>query len=412
MTINVRERTIPFKIPSASYKQYQHWYDFTSHASALPFTVNGIQITESEGHPWPQKNRGPKGDVGGDFYTQKRYVEGSSTATDLNVTTGPWDPSDFTGTIQWLPIEPSEAAFPAPAHSSNDDLDEYGATAIARCKPTKSAASLATALGELHKDGLPQIVGSSLWEPKTRQLTKRPADEFLNVQFGWKPLLNDVRKVSNAVLNADKLTRQYIRDAGKPVRRKYRFPTYRSVTDPTNMGPGHEWLEPYNSYLYDGSEDVNTYFVDDTTIERWFSGSFQYALPPSTGTVMGKRVGAATKVLGAEPTPDTLWNLAPWSWAVDWFTNTGDVVSNLTDWGLNGLVMHYGYMMEHSIVRRTYYTEGSHFVGANGRTSPHLTFITEVKQRRKAHPFGFGVHWDGLTPVQLAIAAALGISKG
>jgi hypothetical protein len=126
---------------------------------------------------------------------------------------------------------------------------------------------------------------------------------------------------------------------------------------------------------------------------------------------MGKHVGAASHLLGIELTPETLWNLAPWSWAVDWFSNTGDVVSNLTSWSSDGLVMHYGYMMEHSIVTRNYYSRGSRFLFANGSSAPDLRFVTETKQRVRANPFGFNATWSGLSPVQTAIAAALGLSR-
>jgi len=116
------------------------------------------------------------------------------------------------------------------------------------------------------------------------------------------------------------------------------------------------------------------------------------------------------KVLGANLTPETLWNLAPWSWATDWFANTGDVISNITSWSADGLVMQYGYMMENSIVTDTYTRELS---GLNNNTVDvqPVTLVTETKVRRKANPFGFGIDWEGLSPIQLAIAAAIGISR-
>ena len=117
----------------------------------------------------------------------------------------------------------------------------------------------------------------------------------------------------------------------------------------------------------------------------------------------------ASVLLGIELTPEVLWNLTPWSWAADWFANMGDVLSNVSDFANDGLVMHYGYMMETSHVTHTYDLHGH---GLNGVESPlTLTFENIQKQRIKASPFGFGLTWESFTPRQLAILAALGISR-
>jgi hypothetical protein len=116
--------------------------------------------------------------------------------------------------------------------------------------------------------------------------------------------------------------------------------------------------------------------------------------------------------LGLEITPEVLWNIAPWSWAVDWFTNAGDVLANTSDFGDQGLVMKYGYIMEHSFVRDVYFYEGSFGSPLGGSIKiPPLALVSETKLRRKANPFGFGITWDGLNPFQLSIAAALGLSR-
>jgi hypothetical protein len=57
---------------------------------------------------------------------------------------------------------------------------------------------------ELYHDGLPTIIGSSMWEARTRGIREGVSSlgqEHLNVQFGLKPLLSDVRATSRGVLN-------------------------------------------------------------------------------------------------------------------------------------------------------------------------------------------------------------------
>jgi hypothetical protein len=124
------------------------------------------------------------------------------------------------------------------------------------------------------------------------------------------------------------------------------------------------------------------------------------------------RIALLADRIGLSPTPDTIWNLAPWSWAIDWFSNTGDVISNVTDFATQGLVMHYGYVMEHSIVERTYYQPISgYLIDRKPVAAGPLSLVTETKVRRQANPFGFGVSWEGLSTFQASILAALGISR-
>jgi hypothetical protein len=107
--------------------------------------------------------------------------------------------------------------------------------------------------------------------------------------------------------------------------------------------------------------------------------------------------------------PNVLWRLAPWSWLVDWFVNAGDVISNLTDMAIDGLVLQYGYMMEHTIICDELRLVGPRFK-SGALVDTTLCLVTETKQRVKATPYGFGLSWSSFSPTQLAILAALGIT--
>lgn len=413
MSLRRKSRSLPFEIEAAGFQVRNPTIPLTSNASTPGIVVNGSQITDSEGHRRPKgRSRIADGDIGGDFFTEKKTVVGNTKPVSFNFSNPLPILTIFDGSVQWFPLTPTAALFPPSARSSDDELGELGATAISRCKPTKSTASFATALGELRKDGLPKILGAQTWQNRTDSLRKNAGGEFLNLEFGWQPLLHDVRSLAAGVLEMDKLASQYIRDAGRPVRRDYRFPTIKSVSDPVLAGTNVEHVQPFNSRFWDGTIAQKTYYIDYTEKQQWFEGVFSYAIPPATKKLLGKHVSSAAEVLGVVPTPEVLWNLAPWSWAFDWFSNTGDVVSNASDWAVDGLVMRYGYIMERSIVKRTYYTDESNFKPGLGSVAPDLTFITETKIRRRANPFGFGVSWNGLSPVQIAIAAALGLSRG
>jgi len=122
----------------------------------------------------------------------------------------------------------------------------------------------------------------------------------------------------------------------------------------------------------------------------------------------------ANKLYGTRITPEVLWNASPWTWAADWFANTGDVIHNISALQNDSLALKYGYIM-----RQT--TQSSH--GAwqgyvnNFDNVPVFVSIQEStgstqKLRLRANPYGFGVLGGDLSSSQLAITAALGASKG
>jgi hypothetical protein len=305
--------------------------------------------------------------------------------------------------------------WPPDLSSSDADMDKAGATAIARCEPTKSVADLSTALLETLHDGLPAIVGAATWKNRTailRNARKNASGEYLNYQFGIQPLLSDISNVAKGIKKSDEILSQFERDAGKVVRRKYYFPSQTTETT-TNLG------NSYPSTFWSGLSTIRDFWGTGTLIRQrkvvrrqWFSGAFTYYLP--SGYDSRNRLSDLSRkaevIFGLDLTPETIWNVSPWSWAIDWFANTGDVIHNLTAFKTNGLIMPYGYLMEHTIVTDTY----SFVFNSDPSVRPkvaNVVLTTEVKKRRPANPFGFGVSWSGLSPFQASIAAALGLNK-
>ena len=149
--------------------------------------------------------------------------------------------------------------------------------------------------------------------------------------------------------------------------------------------------------------------TEQTTIHRWFSGSFTYYLPPEKAGY--KSFDAyAHRLYGLRLDIDLIWKVAPWTWAADWITNFGDNVRNVAAFSNDGLVMRYGYVMEKTTTVVEYALNGLKLYG-----QPPLNlkqaFITQTKVRRKATPYGFGLDPGTFTAKQWSIIAALGISK-
>lgn len=395
--------------------------DGVSHSRHL----SGTQFTESENHgTWYRTKKSGKfsGDHGGPFYSSRQYCRTSFTSTNIEVLkydspgsrgfkyakySGPILP-----TAEFLVRNP----FPILGSSSDSQMDALGTTAIARCKPASSHASLAESLFELKREGLPKLVGATLWKARTDKARRRAVGgEHLNVEFGYKPLANDIADSAIVVWNADALIKQYHRDAGKKVRRTYSFPSIVQSSSYVFDSSASAHIMGSAGVLADFAQlNKGKVILTETSETRvWFSGSFTYhmAIDPFTMAAMSDRQGPLRKLLGLELTPETIWNLAPWSWAVDWVSNTGDVISNLQSWSRDGMVLHYGYIMEHKISTATWTFIGPTGWLGGGRP-PQVTFVTEVKKRRKATPFGFGLKTSGFTGRQLSIIAALGLSKG
>lgn len=418
-----RKRSLPGPTAKATQERYNSSGTTLQVTDTASRSFNGIQITESEGHPFPAPKGARLEDRGGPFYTRKSYMAVPVTMPRTDSGIAYWPGYGFSfkyrliAALLAFPTHQQTGTtddWPPDLSSSDADMDKAGATAIARCEPTNSVADLSTALLETLKDGLPAMIGSSTWKNRTDSLRKKGSGEYLNLQFGIQPLVNDIKDSLKAITKSDQILSQYERDAGRVVRRKYYFPSQTSQTT-TNFGSTYPTV--FAAGQIPGLRDLwgtGTLLRTRKIVRRqWFSGAFTYALP--SGYDSRNRLSdlsrKAEHLFGLDLTPETIWNIGPWSWAVDWFANTGDVIHNLTAFKTNGLIMRYGYMMEHTIVSDTYTFQWDSNPGAKPKVA-NVVLVTETKKRRPANPFGFGVAWSGLSPFQASIAAALGLNRG
>jgi len=387
--------------------------------------LDGIQITESESHPgWNssfKKNFG--GDRGGPFSSIRKVpslvgvevtgVKGFEPYSVSDGGGGAW--SRYSGPI--LPTAPYNMSYADYSITSNDDLEELGTTAIARCAPTNPTSDASTFLGELIHEGIPRVTMSILKDMRlmsNRERRRAIGDQYLNYEFGWKPFVNDIRSIAGSVVHSHSVMKQYERDSGKLVRRRYDFPKQESVTSTVVSNPATVFTRPSVSTIYNrfspGGQVIRT---DHTVRRQWFSGAFSYYIPTGTSARdgMARAVIGAKKTLGISLTPDSIWKLTPWSWAVDWFSNAGDVLKNLDAWIIDNQVLMYGYMMEHCTITRTYTFVGDTGLKDSSKRPPSVSLVSESKVRIKATPYGFGFQWNGLSSFQKTIIAALGLSR-
>jgi len=327
----------------------------------------------------------------------------SLTKTSTFHSPGSWNGSLLQG--QFLCGAPSDINPEFPAYASYSDLalNAKGTTAIARTEPTKSVSDVATFIGELRAEGLPRLRPEVL-KASTKK-AKAAGSDYLNVEFGWRPIVNDLQKFFTAVRDADSIIQSY-REHGKgqKLRRRYAFPT-RSETasrKSTVFIPVPIDVDQFGSGVQ----------ITQRQEDMWFSGAYRYYIPVADSTSERLRGYASNvqKLFGVSLTPEVIWNLEPWSWLVDWQTNVGDVFHNISAMGRDGLVLQYGYVMAHqsyTISRCALFTDASRKISAWASSSS----TSETKKRIPATPYGFGVNLGGLTARQGAILAALGLAK-
>jgi hypothetical protein len=402
--------------------------------SLADVVLEGIQTTISQNHPeWLALERAvrtgrpsplPAGrDWGGDFTMLRTWIESPEPAIYKTRSASFFSSTDGVNVIVeksfplYVPIVYNDAVFPPFARSSDATLQAVGTVAISRCSPANSVANLAVATLDTFKDGLPHLLGHSFWEDRTR-LARNAGDEYLNVEFGWNPLVNDVKSFAQGVAEMGDLQSQFFRDSGKDIRRRYSFPTQVTTVDTSLTAPGRVAGGPFDLMVLDqnvaGQRNGAVVRSRRTTVDRWFSGAFTYHAPPEFFGSTGEHLAHASHILGLELNPEVLWQLAPWSWAADWFSNAGDVVNNLNNYSVNGQVLRRGYIMEHTVVRDVYsYVGDVGFDPVKVNFAGHpVSFVvcSETKIRRRATPFGFGVSLSSISPAQIAIMAALGLT--
>lgn len=401
LTSPFSHRTLQGSYPY-SYESYSG--SASSGSSPLYFLV---ESRESRRHPVSYLGR-TQSNIGGKFVHTKLqvdrlgrmlspYSEGSTwrKASGMFVASSGFmsdlTPSPTGKTYQQCSDAVTTNAQPA----TSTELNARGTTAIARVAPTNPLVDLSSSLAELGREGLPTLPGKA----------GNAGGEYLNIMFGYVPLVSDAKKLAQTARNRDALLSQYERDSGRWIRRKYKFPPVVETSTTSQSGVVCAMVGTPPSGLVQAGQRITT---KTTEREFWFSGAFTYHLPRSGWR---RTVAELDYLYGVRPGIDTAWELTGWSWLADYFSNAGDVAKNLTAFKQDGLVMPYGYVM-----CKTVMTVEETWIGPVRFKDWKETTVSSVKtytihQRKLANPFGFGLEFDGLSGRQLSILVALGISR-
>lgn len=351
-------------------------------------------IADSGGH-YGYPNFPPVGNVGG-------AVNIISTVTNRGVKnigecyfgTGTWG---YKGSVVCWANPVSLATYQSP--------DAWGPDAYAKMKPTKPSMEGWNALYEL-KD-LPMMLKQRFLQNGLSSI----GDYYLALKFGWEPLLRDVRNMVQTQQTMQKRLKQLLRDNGKPVRMRRELahsttePLVSSGTSYGNISPG---FGSTGFYRKQGLWTSTEY----TTNRVWASARMRYWLPGGPRDIAWKR-SMMFRLYGLRPSPRAVYNMIPWSWLVDWFTNAGSCLENMDAGVADRLAYDYCYVMrEWQSVRLM--TGAAHLYHKGG--SPYdielsSTSVATSRGRGYGDPFGWASKESDLSSTQWAILGALGLSR-
>lgn len=308
-------------------------------------------------------------------------------------------------------------------------MDGWGDKAWSRTKPQLEKAGGAVFARELRD--LPRMLKTTAkgmhetWQSLGGNQTARAmqprktADHFLNIQFGWKPFLSDLKKFDNVIRNRAKIIANLSRKNGHYNRSRV---TLKDETTNTILGTGSgvflypnstfnqtgstKWFPVANPATWERSEEVQS-LVTAVGKFRFYRPEFDLS-SPDYSSAWNSAMRNLT-IAGFRVSPSNIYKATPWSWAIDWFSNVGDHVDHLNDILVDSVACKYLYVMQHKI-RRQKFKQILPFKG--GTVSLEFSRVIESKERQEAAgPHGFNLTWDAMTPRQMAIAVALGISR-
>nr|UJQ85685.1 MAG: putative maturation protein [Leviviridae sp.] len=192
------------------------------------------------------------------------------------------------------------------------------ADALAKSNPSRPYVDLPILVAEL-KD-LPRMIkgiGDFLSGKTYSRPSNIPAsigNDYLAGTFGWLPLISDLRKLLEFQTEFDKRVKELQKLSESGLHRKITV-----------------WEDEVNAQLsnnivltsLNGNVTRGNIFRS-TTRHRWISVRW-VANPITWEHDVDKHELARSLVLGTNFSVSQIWELMPWSWLIDWFSNVGDL---------------------------------------------------------------------------------------
>lgn len=297
--------------------------------------------------------------------------------------------------------------------AASGNIESYGASGWNKFKPGRPATSLTVFLGELRD--MPRMVLDLKARARAMYVNspKRLGQDYLAANFGWLPLASDLRRMYGLYRHSEKILSELERNNGQWTQRGGTVFETSTASTVEKIGLTNAAFAPKYTYFTRSSPIPRSFTTSETGRKVWFSGRFRYYIPERNFKDSAWRRKTIRRMYGLTLTPADIWELTPWSWLIDYFSNAGDVLSNLSTGVVDDVVAKYAYIMGTTTVRTTTTTSALLKNIEAGDVYFSGTAIQEscIKNRNVATPFGFGMSSEDFSGRQLAILTALGLSK-
>lgn len=287
--------------------------------------------------------------------------------------------------MEAFPPDPFDAIYAhsvSPLRPSNAVL---AAQLLAHTNPSRASVDVPAFVYEM-KD-IPSLI-----KEVGEGLLARFGDANLTWWFYWKPLLGDMRKM---VLAADAIMKrqkelEHLNSSG--LKRKMDL-----WSGSNSFSKAARYLQSYGFTAY--STNVSRTDSRIWGFVRWF--------PTSAPTLIKSdlREQARKAVLGLTVDPLTAWEVFPWSWFIDWFSNAGDILASHRN--LVGASHSQVLIMEET-------TTTSRWTNTDFDSSKYCSNPTTIlvnKTRNLVASEAVSAYLPILTPRQLSILGSIGVTR-
>lgn len=307
----------------------------------------------------------------------------------------------------WSSIFPSSAAYTNRAWASTVPKVEH-ANLFVTVREAKDIPRMLQGASQNFHDIWKTMGGNPI---SVLMAPKKVADTFLNNQFGWIPFVKDVVSLCDVSIRLNEILQKMKDLNGQWHRRKARIHQSSSEIR-INSGTGNlcspslgsNWFTATPTWeVYESQKEI----VYAAGMYRFYREEFDAELRGYESAL--RKLQRLLTVYGLRVNPSNIWRSTPWTWLIDWFLQIDNYIDRLQEYHVDSVAAKYLYLMhskERKLVFRQVLPLGS------GRLTLEFERNIRTKERQEADsPYGFDLSWANLSPRQLAILAALGITR-
>ncbi len=345
-----------------------------------------------------------------------RYRWGAGDYDESRVTGVPSNQGTIGNPIAWSP-----RSFRLDQKISYSSVQKQMSDVFANMSPEHEDASILVSAVELLRGDVPSVLKNfrKYWD-EGQSLAKTLGSEYLNISFGWTPLMNEFAGIVKHFMTLDRLlyydsTRRH---------RHWVGPSASSTVQTANAVVASNQNLNSLSYTRDSQAQLTSGGISGTVLDSytWFqdyrlSARFAgIARPSRAADMFNDKALAVLGNLGIVNDPDLVWELAPFSWLADWAVNIGSGMENATYYSKSngGRSIDYAYVSTKTTVseeRRVLTLNAQPVTTTQRIDNGKSSIVTTQLDRRRVSPFGIGVDLSGLSSGQFNILVALGLAK-